>query len=133
MHISGQCHCGELKYDAEIDPKAITICHCSDCQKLSGSAFRANLSVPAAQFRLLGGTPKKYVRVAESGNRRSHAFCGICGTNIYACAETDPQAYSVRTGTINERQALRPNQQIWRGSAVEWISRLADLPARERD
>jgi hypothetical protein len=40
MHIDGACHCGKITYEAEVDPEAVGICHCTDCQTLSGTAFR---------------------------------------------------------------------------------------------
>jgi hypothetical protein len=86
MKIDGHCHCGEITFEAEVDPDALNICHCTDCQTLSGTAFRVNIPAPAEHFVLLSGTPKTYIKMAESGNKRLHAFCGNCGTPIYACA-----------------------------------------------
>jgi hypothetical protein len=76
MKIDGHCHCGEITFQAEVDPDALNICHCTDCQTLSGTAFRVNIPAPADHFVLLSGTPKTYVKTAESGNKRLHAFCG---------------------------------------------------------
>jgi len=56
MKIDGHCHCGEITFEAEVDPDALNICHCTDCQTLSGSAFRANIAAPAEHF-VLHGTP----------------------------------------------------------------------------
>lgn len=120
MKIDGHCHCGRISFEAEVDPTSVTICHCADCQRLTGSAFRANIVAPAAQF-VLRGTPRSYVKTAESGNQRRHAFCGDCGTPIYACAMEDRRA--IRSGS-----ALSPSAptshcagksggvQRWRGS-----------------
>ena len=55
---------------------------------------------PTAHFVLRSGTPKSYVKTAESGNKRRHAFCGDCGTPIYACALNNPQSYTLRVDTI---------------------------------
>jgi hypothetical protein len=89
MKIDGRCHCGEIAYEAEADPGALRLCHCTDCQTLSGSAFRANVSVSTEHFKLLVGTPKRYVKTVENGNERLLAFWGNCGTPIYACAPVD--------------------------------------------
>jgi hypothetical protein len=72
------------------------------------------------------------VKTAESGNKRRHAFCGNCGTPIYACAMEDPQSYSLRVGTIAERAAFSPRRQIWRRSALPWVDKLAAVPAKEK-
>jgi hypothetical protein len=58
MKIDGHCHCGEITFEAEVDPNALNIGHCTDCQTLSGSAFRINIPAPAEHFVLLSGTPK---------------------------------------------------------------------------
>jgi hypothetical protein len=79
MKIDGHCHCGEITFEAEVDPTALTICHCTDCQTITGSAFRANITAPAEHFVLKSGTAKTYVKTAGSGNKRPQAFCGTCG------------------------------------------------------
>jgi hypothetical protein len=132
MKVDGQCHCGAIAFEAEVDPEALTICHCTDCQTLSGSAFRANIQAPAERFVLVRGTPKTYVKTAESGNKRLHAFCGECGTPIYACAPENPQSYGLRVGAIRQRARFRPRRQGWHRSALPWIDGLATVPATEK-
>jgi len=127
MRIDGGCHCGYLAYEAEIDPGRI--CHCTDCQVFSGSAYTAFVTATRESFRLVAGEPAIYVKTAESGNRRAQAFCPRCGTRIYASAEIEPQAYNLRVGTIRQRAALRPGMQMWCRSALPWAM---DLTALER-
>ncbi len=132
MKIDGHCHCGRITFEAEVDPDTATICHCTDCQRLTGSAFRVNIRAPAAHFVLRTGTPRTYIKTAESGNKRRHAFCGDCGTPIYACEVDNPQSYGLRVGTITQRAAFTPQQQIWRRSALKWVDTLAAIPAIEK-
>ena len=132
MKIDGHCHCRRITFEAEVDPGAITICHCTDCQTLTGSAIRANVSAPAGHFVLCSGTPRSYVKTAESGNERRHAFCGDCGTPIYACAVDDPQSDPLRIGTITQRAAFSPRRQIWRRSALDWVDKLGAVSATEK-
>lgn len=120
MKIDGGCHCGKIRYEAEIDPEKVTICHCTDCQTLSGSAFRTVVPAPKAGFRLLAGTPKAYVKTAESGNKRVQAFCADCGTPIYSSAVEDPPVYSIRLGTARQRTLLMPHIEVFRKSALGW-------------
>ena len=120
MKIEGGCHCGYITYEATVDPEKIGICHCTDCQTLSGSAFRTGALAPKDGFRLLTGQPKIYVKTAESGIKRAQAFCPECGTPIYACALADPQVFSIRTGTARQRGELVPTVQIWCRSALGW-------------
>ena len=127
MHIDGGCHCGFIRYEAEIDPEAVGICHCTDCQTLSGSAFRTVVSAKKDGFKMLGGQPKIYIKTAESGNKRAQAFCPECGTPIYSSAPTDPQVFGLRVGSVRQRAQLRPKRQIWCRSALDWVAEIGSL------
>jgi hypothetical protein len=105
---------------------------CTDCQMLTGSAFRANIPAPAAGFKLLTGEPPSYIKTADSGAKRRHVFCGTCGNPNYATSIDTPTSYSLRIGTIAERHALTPKQQIWRRPALSWIDSLGGLPASDK-
>jgi hypothetical protein len=120
MKIEGQCHCGQITYEAVANADKVTICHCTDCQTLTGSAYRANVQASAETFVLRTGQPKIYIKTAESGTKRAHAFCPACGAPIYSCAITDPPTYSLRVGGITQRAELRPTRQIWCRSALPW-------------
>ena len=132
MKVDGRCHCGAISFEAEVDPQTAGMCHCSDCQKLTGSAFRANVQAPAASFRFLRGTPKRYIKTADSGNRRCHAFCGDCGGPVYASAVEDPPTYSLRIGALDQRYELgAPARQIYTERRLPWVCDLADVPEVE--
>lgn len=133
MKIDGACHCGELTYEAFIDPNRITICHCSDCQIMSGTAFRTVAHVTADQFKLLSGEPKTYVKTGDSGAARIMAFCGTCGTQLYGTGEGEAaKLISLRIGTSNQRAELAPVRQIWRRSAVNWLDDLGISESHQR-
>lgn len=122
MKIDGACHCGAITYEAEVDPDKVTVCHCTDCQTLSGSAFR--VVVLTDSFRLLTGEPKIYLKTGESGRKRVQSFCANCGTPIYSADAAAPQVYSIRLGTVRQRADLPPKVQIWCRSALPWTMHL---------
>ncbi len=129
MKVQGRCHCGAIAYEAEVEPGTIAICHCEDCQMLTGSAFRANIQAPAASFRLERGEPRRYVKTADSGAKRVHAFCPTCGAPIYSCALEAPQSYSLRVGALKQRYELgAPRRQIWAKRRFPWLGSLTDVP-----
>lgn len=132
MNVDGSCHCGDIVFSGEVDPSDVTVCHCTDCQQMSGTAFRANVSCPANKFRLISGQPKTYLKIAESGARRAMAFCGECGTQVYAHSADGPSSYSLRTGTLKQREDLTPACQIWRRSAIPWARDVLAALAFER-
>ena len=134
MKIDGRCHCGSVTYEAEIDPDTVEICHCSDCQTLTSSAFRVVVPALLGSFHLLGGELSNYIKVAESGNRRLQSFCSNCGTPIYATsADGEPRTYGLRMGAIVQRDQLAPNAQCWTRSAQPWVNHIAALPASETE
>lgn len=132
MKVDGSCHCGQITFEADIDPEKVRICHCTDCQTLTGSAYRVNVQTPAESFVLRSGQPKIYIKTAESGNKRAHAFCPNCGTPIYAAAPRDTRTYALRVGTLTQRGQLRPSRQIWFRSAQAWVTNLRDVPHIEQ-
>ena len=131
MRITGSCHCGDIRYAAEIDPETVGICHCTDCQKLSGSAWRASVKARADDF-LIEGEPRVYVKTADSGTRRGQVFCPTCGSPLYAFTPADPEVYNIRLGAVDQRADLAPKRQIWCRSALPWAIDVSALPARAR-
>jgi hypothetical protein len=134
MRIDGRCHCGYISYQAEVDPEKVEICHCTDCQTLSGSAFRTVVPTPETQFKLLSGEPKLYVKTAESGTKRAQAFCPECGTPIYSTAVGEgPRFFGIRVGTAHQRAELRPKTQYWFRSAQHWVTDLGSLQRVDKE
>ena len=131
MRVQGRCHCGAITYEAEVQPGTVNVCHCRDCQMLTGSVFRANIAAPADRFRILKGRPREYVKTADSGAKRIHAFCQNCGSPVYSCAAESPQSYSLRLGALEQREALGPPaRQIWTKRRLSWIPKLQGSRAR---
>ena len=128
MQINGACHCGSISFNAEVDPSKVTICHCTDCQILSGAAFRAVVAAPIESF-VLRGQPKSYVKVAQSGNRRAQVFCPECGTALYGSEPENAKFVIIRVGCIEQRARLKPATQIWQHSAMPWLFELPSIPA----
>lgn len=128
MKIDGRCHCGHITYEAEIDPEKIMICHCSDCQTLSGSAFRTVVLTREGTFKLLSGELKIYVKTGESGTKRPQSFCPNCGTPIYSTTVGEgPKVHSIRVGTARQRDQLVPKVQLWCRSSQRWLSDLGSV------
>ena len=127
MNITGQCHCGAISFTASIYPAKIIACHCADCQIFSGGPFRTVAPAPVENVKLTG-TPKLYIKTAASGNKRAQAFCGECGTNLYAAEHDLPKVLHIRLGCVNERAEITPIIQIWGKSAMPWLKTLQDVP-----
>ena len=108
MKVNGACHCGAIKIEADADPEKVTICHCTDCQTGTGSAFRVSVPVAGSDFKMTG-KPVNYVKMtADSGNPRVQAFCGQCGSPIYSTTPGEglQASYMVRVGILAQRDPL---------------------------
>ena len=134
MRIDGTCHCGFITIEGDADPERVQICHCTDCQTGTGSAFRVSIPVPGAAFKMTG-QPTLYVKTtADSGRPRVQAFCPKCGSPIYSTTpgEGTQPSYTVRVGILRQRDQLTPRRQNWFRSARSWVGDLAAIPSNDR-
>ena len=121
MNIDGGCHCGLLTYKANVDPTEVFVCHCADCQSISGSPFRWAISVPEEEFVLLSGNPKVYVKIGDNGQASHQLFCPECASPLYSMAEGDgPKVFRLRLGTCHQRAELMPKAELWCSSSQSW-------------
>ena len=128
MKVDGGCYCGNITFTADIDPNGVRICHCTDCQHLTGTAYRVNVTVPKDKITFSGGKAKTYTKTAESGTKRAHAFCPECGTGVYSTPVGEVTQYGLRVGTIRQRKELKPSKQQWCRSALDWVTDLRAIP-----
>ena len=98
MQINGACLCGDITWQARIDPNLVGVCHCTDCQTVGGSAFQFTTRVAREDFDLTSGELTAYAKVAESGNPRAMSFCGRCATMIHTGNTDDTGLLSLRLG-----------------------------------
>ena len=134
MRIDGTCHCGAISVEGEADPEKVVICHCTDCQAGTGSAFRVSVPVPGATFKIVG-RPSLYLKTtADSGNPRVQAFCPRCGSPIYSTTpgEGRQASYMVRVGILRQRDQFVPRRQNWFRSAQPWVTGLAVVHKNEK-
>jgi hypothetical protein len=134
MKVEGTCACGSITLEGEANADAVSVCHCTDCQTTSGSAFRVAVPVAGASFKV-SGKPASYIKTtAESGNPRLQAFCPTCGTSLYSTTPGEGQQaiYIVRVGMLKQRDQLMPKRQIWWRSARNWVTGLDDIARLEK-
>ena len=81
MKIDGRCHCGAVSYEADVDPANVIICHCADCQAMSGAPYRVNVPVLTGKLSLRGALTTSVKRGASGAAVRT-TFCPTCGTPL---------------------------------------------------
>ena len=132
MKIDGGCHCGQIKFRAEVNSDRVLICHCTDCQILSGSAYRTVAPAKEDTFEIISGKLKMYEKTAEDGSIRIQSFCPNCGTPIYSSPpQGTPGFFGIRVGAIKQRDQLVPKNQIWVRSSQTWTQDLSHMPKTE--
>jgi hypothetical protein len=133
MKIDGQCHCGRVRYEADIDVEKVSVCHCTDCQNLTGSPYRVTVICSAGDVRITGKPARVYAKTGDNGKTRFQHFCGECGSPLFTSGDGGTDDWGIRWGSIHQRDQLKPMRQIWCRSAARWINDLEGLPAREMD
>jgi hypothetical protein len=134
MHVTGSCHCGNISYEAEVEDDKVGICHCTDCQRFSGGAFRVSVPTQETSFKLKSGTMKEYIKTAESGGKRIQMFCPNCGSNILSTSVEDVghRMFRLRVPSLDQRDQLVPKSRGWCRSAPAWIGDLDSMAQREK-
>lgn len=117
---TGGCQCGSVRYEVRGEPLAVTACHCTDCQRQSGSAFSMSLIVRRDDFRVTGET-RSFASQADSGAGKEGAFCPTCGVRIYNTLERMPDTVNVKPGTLDETKWLEPSVHVWLSSRQPWV------------
>ena len=134
MKIDGKCLCGDITYEAEVDPDQSYICNCTDCQNLAGSAFRWSVTVPEADLELLSGAPKIFNKPSDSGELLPMLFCPNCGSSLYSIYTVNGKRYfNVRAPTAKQNADLPPKKQYWKRSAQKWLTGVSLIEGSETE
>lgn len=121
LPLEGGCQCGQLRYELTAPPLMIYCCHCTNCQKITGSAFVLSATIVEASFAFTKGEPRKTEWTSDAGNKRFGWFCGGCGCRI-AHGQTPSIGFlSLRAGTFDDTSWVRPSGHIWVKSAQPWV------------
>ena len=121
LPLHGGCQCGALRYRVAAPPLMVYCCHCTNCQKITASAFAVSAIILEASFAFVKGEPRKTEWLSDAGNQRFGYFCGDCGARI-AHGQTPSIGFlSLRAGTFDDTRWVRPAGHIWTKSAQSWV------------
>ena len=130
---TGQCLCGQVKYEIDGDPVAAGICHCKNCQRQTGTAFSTLWGVPKASLRFTAGKPSVYHDSdTDSGATIERWFCGNCGSPIYSAIPSQPDMAYLKTGTLDDTSSFAPQFHVWYGSRQAWVEVSEDVPRMDK-
>lgn len=118
--ITGGCRCGQVRYSANTEPAFTGVCHCTSCQKETGTAFNIVIAVPQAALAIQG-SPKSYASKGDSGKEVVAKFCPNCGSTLLSEPELMPGMSIVRAGTLDDTSWLKPTMEIYCDSKQPWV------------
>jgi hypothetical protein len=119
--LTGGCLCGAVRYAVSVPVTELRACHCTNCQKSSGTSGTVNAVIPTNAFRITKGATRRYDDAAtHSGRTLSRHFCGDCGSPLYSQRNPDIGILALRAGTLDDSSGMRITRNIWTASARPW-------------
>jgi len=122
--LTGKCFCGAARYEVADEFVYAANCHCSNCRRTTGSAFKPFAGIERDKFHLIAGEDELLIFGDESGH---DAHCGRCGSLMYSLVR-DGAYVHVAMGTLVDDPAIRPSAHIFVGSKAKWFTITDDLP-----
>ncbi len=125
--MKAQCQCGQLTVEISGSSDAIVACHCTDCQRRTGSPFGVLAYYPESQLRI-SGTATCYDRAAASGARFRSYFCPRCGASVYAQTDKHPAKFGIAVGTMADPEFPPPARSVWEQPQHCWVKIPGNIP-----
>jgi hypothetical protein len=115
------CQCGKLTLRCAAEPAKVSLCHCFDCQRRTGSLFGVAAFYPKAMVEIGAGEAKLFRRDAASGLTVTFNFCPNCGSTLWWEAERMPDLIGVAVGCFADRDFPMPAQAVWTDEQHHWL------------
>ena len=119
------CRCGQLRAECEGEPVRVSVCHCLDCQKRTGSAFAAQARWPDAQVTVTGKS-STWARRADSGHLATYRFCPDCGSTVAFVIEGWPGVTAIPLGAFADPSFPAPRFSVYEHRKHSWTIVLGD-------
>ena len=132
LPLTGACQCRKVRYEIRAEPLTVYACHCTECQRQSGSAFSLSMVVPRASVAVVAGTPREWLRTHESGRVIACLYCGDCGARLYHNPRANEAITIVKSGTLDDAAKFPAVGHIWTSSAQKWLTLPEDSLVYER-
>ena len=119
--MDAQCACGSLKVDLPADiPPAVVACHCTACQRRTGSPFGVGAYYLLAALTITGNATS-WTRKTDSGGAFTTYFCPTCGSTVYWTTGNHPEAAGIAVGAIADPHFPGPVRSVWEETRHEWV------------
>ena len=127
-----QCCCGRLRVETEGEAVRVSVCHCLECQKRTGSAFGYQARWPRGQVKL-EGKATKYTRAGDSGGKADLYFCPICGSTVYWIPQSQPDIVYVAAGAFADPTFPPPKISVYEERKHKWFDFAPSAPMEHMD
>lgn len=121
------CSCGALRLTCTGEPVRISICHCLECQKRTGSVFAAQARFPRAQVRIEGASAQ-WRRTGDSGTTATFHFCPICSSIVYWEMSAMPEFLAVAIGAFADPAFPPPSVSVYEERMHAWVPAIGEMP-----
>ena len=123
---TASCRCGQLRAAATGEPGRVSVCHCLNCKKRSGSAFAVQARWPAEQVTV-EGCSKSFEKAGDSGNPATFHFCPECGSDVYyeINGKFDGMI-AIPLGAFDDPWFASPRFSVWEERKHDWVEILGD-------
>ena len=120
--VVGGCLCGAVRYELAVEPALVAVCHCTTCQKNTGSAFSLNLGLPGDAVTISGDSLVTYEdHSGASGKPFRRGFCGRCGSPIFGRGDAYAGLMFIKAGTLDDPSWVKPSAHIWCAEKQPWV------------
>lgn len=119
------CRCGQLQAKCSGEPVRISVCHCLECQKRSGSAFTVQARWPEAQVEVTGES-REWSRLGDSGGRGTFRFCAQCGSTVAYVIDRMPGPIAVPVGAFADPNFPSPKISVYEKRKHAWVAIIGD-------
>ena len=123
--------CGAAHYRVSGEPITFYACHCTDCQRRTGSAFGLSMLVPKAAVELTQGETVPVEALVENGRVKRSVACAKCRTQLWGISGRNPEVLVIRPGTLDDKSGLEPVAHMWTRSKQPWVTLPQGVPMFE--
>ncbi|AMR82031.1 GFA family protein [Cupriavidus nantongensis] len=120
VKLQGGCACGDVRYECMAEPVLSLNCHCSACQRYTGTAYASVRIVPSAAFRFVRGELRYHTSTSNAGHTVSRGFCPNCGSQVHGRIAEKPEVVLIAAGTLDDASVYPPSIDVFTSRAQPW-------------
>ena len=118
LPLTGGCLCGAVRFEVTEPLVSSGYCHCTRCQRRTGTAASPGARIAAGSLRVLAG--EEHIRAYEPDEGFAKVFCTSCGSSLWSRSQEDPDVFSIRLGAFDGDPGIRPTYRQFVAYAAPW-------------